>query len=139
VFFAKLQHNKTEVIMHHYFSKVGVQLMQENGALEKKEKINLTQVLSVARSLLPLTSVGPHWILQDMHIKCYHFVNNDVLKMYDKGFLSWCTTNPGQFHNQIDNLLYNSKQCCIGLAKIFLDESESVTPVENIPLAAFLT
>jgi hypothetical protein len=32
-----------------------------------------------------------------MHRNCYHFVNNDVLKMYDKGFLSWCTTNPGQF------------------------------------------
>jgi hypothetical protein len=97
VYFAKLQQNKTEVTMHHYYSKVGVQLMQENGALDKKEKMNLTQVRSVARSLLPLTSVGPHWILQDMHRKCYHFVNNDVLKMYDKGFLSWCTTNPGQF------------------------------------------
>jgi hypothetical protein len=97
VFFAKLQHNKTEVTMHHYYSNVGLQLMQENGSLEKKEKINLTQVLSVAQSLLPLTSVDPHLILQDMHRKCYHFVNNNVLKMYDKGFLSWCTTNPGQF------------------------------------------
>jgi hypothetical protein len=46
--------------MHHYFSKVGVQLMQENGALQKQEKINLTQVRSGARGLLPLTSVGPH-------------------------------------------------------------------------------
>jgi hypothetical protein len=26
----------------------------------------------------------------------------------------------------------------IGLAKLFLDESESMKPVENIPLAAFL-
>jgi hypothetical protein len=83
--------------MHHYYSKVGVQLMQENVALDKKEKMNLTQVCSVARSLLPLTSVGPYWILQDMHRKWYHFVNNDVLKMHYKGFLSWCTTNPGQF------------------------------------------
>jgi hypothetical protein len=97
VFFAKLQHNKTEVTMHHYYSKVEVQLMQENGALEKKEKMNFTQVRSVARSLLPLTSVGPHWILQDMHIKCYHFINNDVLKMYYKGSLYWFTTNPGKF------------------------------------------
>jgi hypothetical protein len=96
VYFAKLQQNKTEVTMHHYYLKVGVQWMQENGALEKKEKINLTQVRSVARSLLPLTSIGPHWILQDMHRKCCHFVNKDVLKMYDKVFLSWCTNNPGQ-------------------------------------------
>jgi hypothetical protein len=42
-------------------------------------------------------------------------------------------------HKQIDNLNYDSKQCWIGLAKLFLDESESVTPVENIPLEAFLT
>jgi hypothetical protein len=56
-----------------------------------------TQVHSVARSLLPLTSVGPHCILQDMHRKCYHFTNADVLKMYDKKILLWCTTNPGQF------------------------------------------
>jgi hypothetical protein len=42
-------------------------------------------------------------------------------------------------HEQIENLHYDSKQCWIGLAKLFLDESESVTPVENIPLAAFLT
>jgi hypothetical protein len=56
VFFDKLQHNKTEVTMHHYYSKVGVQLMQDNGVMEKKEKINLTQVLSVAHSLLPLNS-----------------------------------------------------------------------------------
>jgi hypothetical protein len=97
VYFAKLQHNKTEVTMHHYYSKVGVQLMQENGALEKKEKINLTQVRSVAQRFITLTSVGPHWILQDMHRKCYHFDNNDVLKMYDKGFLYWCTTNPEKF------------------------------------------
>jgi hypothetical protein len=41
VFFAKLQHNKTEVTMLHYYSKLGVQLMQENGTLEKEEKINL--------------------------------------------------------------------------------------------------
>jgi hypothetical protein len=82
---------------HHYYSKVGAQLMQENGALEKKEKINFTQVRSVARSLLPLNSLVPHWILQDTHRKCYNFVNNGVLKMHDKGFLSWCTTNPRQF------------------------------------------
>jgi hypothetical protein len=42
-------------------------------------------------------------------------------------------------HDQIENLHYDSKQCWIGLAKIFLDESESVTPVENPPVAAFLT
>jgi hypothetical protein len=42
-------------------------------------------------------------------------------------------------HEQIENLHCESKQCWIGLAKLFLDESESVTPVENIPLAAFLT
>jgi hypothetical protein len=97
VSFAKLQHGKTEVTMHHYYSKVGVELMQKDGALEKKERLKKTQVRSVARSLLPLTSVGPHWILQDMHRKCYHFTNADVWKMYDKKFLSWCTKNPGQF------------------------------------------
>jgi hypothetical protein len=69
VFFAKLQHGKTEVTMHHYYSKVGVELMQEDGALEKKERLKKTQARSVARSLLPLTSVGTHWILQDMHRK----------------------------------------------------------------------
>jgi hypothetical protein len=42
-------------------------------------------------------------------------------------------------HDQIDNLHYDNKQFWIGLAKLFLDESESVTPVESIPLAAFLT
>jgi hypothetical protein len=42
-------------------------------------------------------------------------------------------------HDQIENLHYDSKQCWIGLAKLFLHESESVIPVENIPLAAFLT
>jgi hypothetical protein len=97
VSFAKLQHGKTEVTMHHYYSKVAVELMQEDGALEKKERLKKTQVRSVARSLLPLTSVGPHWILQDMHIKCYHFTNADVLKIYDKKNLLWCTKNPGQF------------------------------------------
>jgi hypothetical protein len=40
---------------------------------------------------------------------------------------------------QIENLHYDSKQCWIRLSKLFLDESESVTPVENIMLAAFLT
>jgi hypothetical protein len=43
------------------------------------------------------------------------------------------------YNDQIDNLRYDSKQCWIGLAKLFLDESESVTPVENITVAAFLT
>jgi hypothetical protein len=42
-------------------------------------------------------------------------------------------------HEQIDNLHYDSKQCWIGLENIFFYESESVSPVENIPLAAFLT
>jgi hypothetical protein len=42
-------------------------------------------------------------------------------------------------HEKIENLHYDSKQCWIGLAKLLLDESESVTPVENTPLAAFLT
>jgi hypothetical protein len=42
-------------------------------------------------------------------------------------------------HVQIENIHYDSKQCWIGLAKLFLDESESVTLVENIPLIAFLT
>jgi hypothetical protein len=42
-------------------------------------------------------------------------------------------------HNQIENLHYDSKKCWIGHAKLLLDESESVIPVENIPLAAFLT
>jgi hypothetical protein len=97
VSFAKLQHGKTEVAMHHYNSKVGVELMQKDGALEKKESLKKTQVRSVARSLLPLTSVGPHWILQDMHRKFYPFTNADVFKMYDKKIISWCTTNPGQF------------------------------------------
>jgi hypothetical protein len=32
-----------------------------------------------------------------MHRKCYHFTNADVLKMYDKKIILWCTTNPGQF------------------------------------------
>jgi hypothetical protein len=41
-------------------------------------------------------------------------------------------------HEQIENLLYDSKQWWIGLAKLFIDESEPVTPVENTPLAAFL-
>jgi hypothetical protein len=41
-------------------------------------------------------------------------------------------------HEQIENLHYDSKQCWIGLAKLFLDESESVTPVKNTPLAGFL-
>jgi hypothetical protein len=40
-------------------------------------------------------------------------------------------------HDQIDNLHYDSKKCGIVLAKLFLDESESVTPVENIPLGGF--
>jgi hypothetical protein len=86
VSFAKLQHGKTEVTMHHYYSKVGVELMQKDGALEKKERLKKTQVRSVARSLLPLTSVGPHWILQDMHRKCYHFTNADVWKCMTKKF-----------------------------------------------------
>jgi hypothetical protein len=38
-------------------------------------------------------------------------------------------------HDQIANLHYDSKQCWIGLTKLFLDKSESVTPVEKIPLA----
>jgi hypothetical protein len=97
VSFAKLQHGKSKVMMHHYYSKVGVELMQEDGALEKKEILNQTQVHSVARSSLPLTSVGPHCILQDMYRKCYHFTNANALKMYDKKNLLWCTTNPGQF------------------------------------------
>jgi hypothetical protein len=42
-------------------------------------------------------------------------------------------------HDKIENLHYDSKQFWIGLAKLFLDESESVIPVENIPLTAFLT
>jgi hypothetical protein len=42
-------------------------------------------------------------------------------------------------HEQIENPQYDSKQFWIGLAKLFLDESESVTPVGNTPLAAFLT
>jgi hypothetical protein len=42
-------------------------------------------------------------------------------------------------HEQIENLHYDTKQCWIGLPKLFLDASESVTPVENTPLAAFLT
>jgi hypothetical protein len=42
-------------------------------------------------------------------------------------------------HDQIENLQYNRKKCWIGLAKTFLDESESLIPVENISLAAFLT
>jgi hypothetical protein len=32
-------------------------------------------------------------------------------------------------HDQIENLHYDSEQCWDGLAKLFLDESESVTPV----------
>jgi hypothetical protein len=42
-------------------------------------------------------------------------------------------------HMQIENIHYDSKQCWIGLAKLFLDESESVTLFENTALAAFLT
>jgi hypothetical protein len=42
-------------------------------------------------------------------------------------------------HEQIYNLHYNSKQCCTGPPKLYLDECESVTPVENTPLEAFLT
>jgi hypothetical protein len=87
VSFAKLQHGKTEVAMYHYYSKLGVELMQKDGALEMKERLKKTQVRSVAIRLLPLTSVGPHWILQDMHRKCYHFTKADVLKMYEKKYL----------------------------------------------------
>jgi hypothetical protein len=42
-------------------------------------------------------------------------------------------------HDQIENVHFDSKQCWIGLAKMFLDERELATPVENIPLAALLT
>jgi hypothetical protein len=40
-------------------------------------------------------------------------------------------------HEQIENLHYDSKQCWIGLPKLFLDESESVTPVETYPWQRF--
>jgi hypothetical protein len=43
------------------------------------------------------------------------------------------------YHEQIDNIHYDSKQWWLRLANLFLDESESVTKVENTPLAAFIT
>jgi hypothetical protein len=42
-------------------------------------------------------------------------------------------------HEQVEKLHYDIKQCWMGLAQLFLDEIESVTPIENTPLAAFLT
>jgi hypothetical protein len=54
-------------------------------------------VKSVAQTLLPLTGDGPHWILQDMHTKCYHVDKLQVLKMYDTIFLLWRQMNSGQF------------------------------------------
>jgi hypothetical protein len=46
--------------MHHLYSSVGVELMQQYGALKKKEDLELPKVRSVARALLPLTGDGPH-------------------------------------------------------------------------------
>jgi hypothetical protein len=42
-------------------------------------------------------------------------------------------------HDQIENLHFDSKQCWIVLAKLFLDGCESVILVENIPLTEFFT
>jgi hypothetical protein len=72
--------------MHHFYSSIGVELMQKDGPLEKKNKLELTQVRSVAQPLLPLTVDGPHWILQDMQRKFYHFDKLQGLKMYDNTF-----------------------------------------------------
>jgi hypothetical protein len=83
VYFTRLLQEKDEVSMHHFYSSVGVELMQQDGALEKKNKLELTQVRNAARTLLPLTGDGPHWILQDTKRKCYHFDKLQVLKMYD--------------------------------------------------------
>jgi hypothetical protein len=55
--------------MHHFYSSVGFELMQQDISLENKDKLELTQVRSVACTLLPLTCDGPHWILQDMKRK----------------------------------------------------------------------
>jgi hypothetical protein len=41
-------------------------------------------------------------------------------------------------HKQIENIYYDNKKYWIELTKLFLDESDSVTPVENTPFAAFL-
>jgi hypothetical protein len=96
VYLTKLLQEKNEVTMHQLYSSVGVALMQQYGALQKKY-LELTQVRSVARMLLPLTGDGQHCILQDMKRKCYHFYQVQVLKMYKNMSFLWCRMNPGQF------------------------------------------
>jgi hypothetical protein len=49
VYFTKLLQEKNEGSMHHLYSSVGVELMQQYGALEKKDELELTQVSSVSR------------------------------------------------------------------------------------------
>jgi hypothetical protein len=78
--FTKLLQEKNDVTIHQFYSSIGVELMQQYGALQKKD-LELTQVRSVSRMLLPLTGDGPHWISQDMKRKCYHFDQVQVLKI----------------------------------------------------------
>jgi hypothetical protein len=73
--------------------------MQQDGALEKVDKLELTQVRNISHVLLPLTGDAPppHWILQDMKSKLYHFDQLQVLKMYKNMFLICCRMNLVQF------------------------------------------
>jgi hypothetical protein len=89
MYFRKLLQDKNEVSMHHLYCSVRVELMQQYCALQTKEDLELTQVRSVARTLLLLTGDGPHWILQDMKSKCYHFDQVQVLKMYNNFCVLW--------------------------------------------------
>jgi hypothetical protein len=86
LYFTKLLQDKNEVSMHQLYNSIGVELMQQYGALQKKADLELTHVRSVARTLLPLTGDGPHWILQDKKRKCYHFDQVQVLNMYNHIF-----------------------------------------------------
>jgi hypothetical protein len=59
VFIAKLQHGETEVTMHHYYPKVGVEMMQEDGALEKKERLKKHKFVVLQEVYSHLLVLGP--------------------------------------------------------------------------------
>jgi hypothetical protein len=46
--YTRLLQEKDEVAMHQFYSSVGFELMQQDGALKKRTKLELTQVMSVA-------------------------------------------------------------------------------------------
>jgi hypothetical protein len=96
VYFTKLLQEKDEVSMHHLYGIVRVELMQQDGALQKKDKLELAQVRSVSRTELSLTGDAPHWILQDTKRKCYHFYQLHVFKMHNIDFLIWFRMTSGQ-------------------------------------------